>query len=119
MAKITKIILGKQVELSYNLATQIAYEQLTDKPFDPDDFRSTKSIVLLIMACIIANNKDVEISLDELTRELSSEEFIDLAKAVFELYAEWNHIPSVAAQDSTTTSTVNDEEDAEGFKKKE
>lgn len=117
MKKITKNVLGRDVIIAYNLATQIAYEQLTDSPLEPDDFKSTKNIVLLIMACIIANNSDVEISLEELTHKLTGEEFIDLAKVVLELYAEWNHIPSVAATDSTVVSK--DDEQTTETKKKE
>lgn len=117
MKKITKNVLGRDVIIAYNLATQIAYEQLTDRPLQPDDFKNAKNIVLLIMACIIANNIDVEISLEELTHNLTGEEFIDLAKVVFELYAEWNHIPSVAATDSTAVSK--DDEQTVETKKKE
>ena len=116
MKKITKNVLGRDVILAYNLATQIAYEQLTDRPLEPDDFKNTKNIVLLIMACIIANNSDVEISLEELTHNLTGEEFIDLAKDALELYAEWNRIPSVAATDSTAVSS-NDEQTTETKKK--
>lgn len=104
MKKITINVLGRDVIIAYNLATQIAYEQLTDRPLEPDDFKRTKNIVLLIMACIIANNSDIEINLEELTHKLTGEEFIGLAKVVLELYAEWNHIPSVAATDSTSAS---------------
>ena len=117
MKKIKKNVLGRDVTIAYNLATQIAYEQLTDKTLEPDDFKSTKNIVLLIMACIIANNSDIEISLEELTHKLTGEEFIDLAKIVLELYAEWNHIPSVAAADSTAVSS--DAEHTAETKKKE
>ena len=46
-------LLGKEVNIAFNLATEIAYEQITGEAFGIEKLSFTKNAVALYMAAII------------------------------------------------------------------
>ena len=49
--------MGKDVDIAYNMATQIAYEEITGKAFDTESLNKASNMMALYYACILANNE--------------------------------------------------------------
>lgn len=96
--------------MTYNLACQIMYEKITDKPFDLGELNKTEARLALYFSCIIINNPDTAITLDALMRSISLEELKVLDACVNECMSEWYHIPKPANLEDTK---ADEEEDAE------
>ena len=62
-------ILGQEVKIAFNLATQIAYERIKKEPFNIEALNNMESAVVLYAACIIANNEKTTITIDMLDAE--------------------------------------------------
>ena len=68
MKKKTIKLLGKKVVICYNMATQIAYEEITGNAFDVADLNKTSNAMALYLACIFANNPETDITLDNILK---------------------------------------------------
>ena len=97
--KKTITIFGQPVELAFNLAAQIAWEDITGKAFDISDIKSRKDAIALFMACIIAGNSDTTITIDKLMFELSFDDIQVLDNAIGDLIREWYHLPATAQKE--------------------
>lgn len=92
-------ILGQNVTLAFNLAAQIAYEDITGKAFELTNIKSVKDRTALYMACIIAGDENTNIKIDQLLTELKGDELIVLDNAVAEMIKQWIHIPDTAQKE--------------------
>ena len=81
--------LGKDVVICYNMATQIAYEEITGNTFDVADLNKTSNAMALYLACIFANNPETDITLDNLLKEATATEIKTLQNAVLDSFKEW------------------------------
>jgi hypothetical protein len=89
-------ILGNEVVIAFNMATEIAYEDIAGKAFDFEDIqKSVKSRLILCYACVIANNPETELTLDSLLKEATAADIKDLTEAVMLSMVEWAKIPVV------------------------
>ena len=88
-------ILGEEVAISFNMAVEIAYEDISGDAFDVDSLKSQKNSIALYMAAIIANNPDTEITVDRLLKEAKAREITALSQAVIQSMLEWLEIPTV------------------------
>ena len=99
--KKTITILGHEVVILFNMAVEISFEEIAGKHFGEFDLKSSKDVLALAYAGIIANNPDVEITANDLTYKASCEELAAVINTITESFMEWNNIPQ----------TLNDEED--------
>ena len=88
-------LLGKEVNITFNLATEIAYEQITKEAFGIEKLSFTKNAVALYMAAIIANNPDIDITTEDLISKASGAEVKALSDAVYAEMKAWMNIPDV------------------------
>lgn len=89
-------ILGNEVVIAFNMATEIAYEDIAGKAFEFEEIqKSVKSRLILCYACIIANNEDSSITLDSLLKDATAADIKVLMEAVMWSMVEWAKIPVV------------------------
>ena len=93
----TITILGKEVNIAYNMAVQILFEDIVGKSISEADLTLTRNSLALYYACISVNNKDIDITIDDLMYNISGEDMATLRVAVTESISEWSHIPSIMA----------------------
>ena len=91
-------LLGKEVNIAFNLATEIAYEQITGEAFAIDKLSFTKNAVALYMAAIIANNPDIDITTEDIISKASGAEVKALSNAIYEEMKAWMNIPDVMTE---------------------
>ena len=82
-------ILGKPVVIAYNMAVQIAYEEITGRAFDSDTLDKTSNTLALYYACIIANNPDTDITFDNLLEDCDAHDITVLREAVIGSFTDW------------------------------
>ena len=90
---------GEEITIKFNMAVECAYEQITSRPFNLQDFTDKKLLVTLFFSTIIANNPDTKITLDYLLKDATFDEIKSLDSAVSEVMTDWLHIPSVIPQE--------------------
>ena len=86
-------------EVKFNMAVECAYEQITSRPFNLQDFKEKKLLVTLFFSTILANNPDTKITLDYLLKDATFDEIRSLDSAVSETMTDWLHIPAVIPKD--------------------
>ena len=104
-------VLGEELDIRFNMAVEIAYEEIANEPFNVQSLERQKNIVALCLATIIANNPETKITAERFIREVASDEYNTLVSAVIEAMTEWMKIPSVIPQEKPT------EEEAEAAEK--
>lgn len=88
-------ILGEQIAIEFNLAVEVAYEEIAERPFNISDMVSQRNSVALYMAAIITANPDTQITVERLMKEATGPEIEQLSKAVIAAMTEWLHLPQV------------------------
>ena len=91
-------LLGKEVNIAFNLATEIAYEQITGEAFGIEKLSFTKNAVALYMAAIIANNPDIDITTEDIISKASGAEVKALSNAIYAEMKAWMYIPDVMTE---------------------
>lgn len=95
-------ILGETLNIAFNMATQIAYEKITDKPFSIESLDRTEATLSLYYATIVANNPDSLLSFDDLLHRASCHDIATLKAAVMEALQEWCRVPATMEREPTT-----------------
>ena len=103
-------ILGHEVVITFNMAVQISFEEITGKPFSDINTDSSKDNFALAYAAIIANNPDTNITADNLMRDISGTELKDLLQAISDAAVEWNEMPATLADDEDKKKDEPEEE---------
>ena len=88
-------LLGKEVNIAFNLATEIAYEKITGEAFGIEKLSFTTNAVALYMAAIIANNPDIDINTEDIIGKASGAEVKTLSDAIYAEMKAWMNIPDV------------------------
>ena len=88
-------ILGQKVNIEFNLAVQLAYEKITNQPFNTKDLVMQTNASALYMAAILANNPKTKITYDQLIKKAKGPEIDALGKAVMGSMAEWLEMPEL------------------------
>lgn len=104
-------VLGETIDIRFNMAVEIAYEDIANEPFNVQSLERQKNIVALCMAAIIVNNPETKITAERFIREVASDEYNAIVSAVIEAMTEWMKIPSVIPQEKPS------EEEAEAAEK--
>ena len=107
-------ILGEKIAIEFNLAVEVAYEEIADRPFDIADLVSQRNSVALYMAAIITANPDTAITVERLMKEAAGPEIEQLSKAVIAAMTEWLHLPQVLKKEQPAEA-----EDEKADEKKE
>ena len=102
-------IKGEEITIKFNMAVECAYEQITSRPFNLQDFTDKKLLVTLFFSTIIANNADTKITLDYLLKDATFDEIKSLDSAVSEVMTDWLHIPSVIPQEHQKEDEVEEQ----------
>ena len=97
--KTMKITLLKEnVEIKFDLATEISYEEIAGTPFDVNDLRFYKNLSALCMASIIAHNPKTKITYERLLKEADGQEFAQLGTVVVQEMTKWMKLPEVMVE---------------------
>jgi len=91
---------GEEITIKFNMAVECAYEEITSRPFNLQDFTDKKLLVTLFFSTIIANNQETKITLDYLLKDATFDEIRSLDSAVSETMTDWLNIPSVIPQEN-------------------
>ena len=88
-------LLGNQYKIAFNMATEIAYEEISGQGFDMEALAKTKNTAILYLAAILANNPDSDLTLDDILFRATLPEIAELRTAVLDSMTEWMRIPEV------------------------
>jgi hypothetical protein len=94
----TITILGETLNIAFNMATQIAYEKITDKAFSIADLDRTDATLSLMYAAIVANNPETALTMDDLLHKASCQDITLLKAAVIDAMQDWCHVPATMEQ---------------------
>lgn len=86
-------VMGETLTIAFNLATQITYKKITEVDFNGKDLEDPNKMVALYMACILANNPDTKITIDNILLDIKQAELATLSSAVAESMAEFYDVP--------------------------
>lgn len=105
-------ILGHELNVSFNMAVEIEYEEMSGKPFDLESMNTQKATMQLCYASLkIANNK-VPFTLEQMNSKLSFSETAELKNKVIEAMNEWLAIPAVMADNGQEQPARDSEKNA-------
>ena len=96
MKKVT--ILGHDLNVNFNMAAEIEYEEQSGKPFDLEKMNTQKATMQLCYAVLKVSNDKVPFTFEELNRKAKFRETTELKAAVIEAMNDWLGIPSVMAE---------------------
>ena len=74
--------LGEDLKIAFNLAVMVAFEQISEQPFDNAILKTTKGQLILYTAVILANNPDTKITMERLMTEPNAIDIQRLDKEV-------------------------------------
>lgn len=86
---------GKQYNVAMNFATVIAYEALTDQPFDLSGLNKQTGILSLLWCMISANNEE-GIDFNEMAKSLTSSEFVVANEIIAREVNAFYNVPDIA-----------------------
>lgn len=105
----TVTILGHVLNIIFNMAVEIEYEELSGKPFDLRQMDTQKATMLLCFAALKVANDNVPFTIDEMNRKATFSETKALKAAVIEAMNDWLGIPAVMAEDAQTQPAAEEE----------
>ena len=92
-------LFGKEFFVTFNMAVQIIYEELSEKPFDLSTLDTQKATMQLCYASLKEANDKLPFSFDEMLKDLSVSETGELKNAVIASMNEWFEIPKVTRKE--------------------
>ena len=96
----TVTILGHELNISFNMAVEIEYEELSGKPFDLQQMDTQKATMQLCYASMKVSNDNVPFTIDEMNCKATFRETAELKAAVIEAMNDWLGIPAVMAEEA-------------------
>lgn len=94
--------LGEELTIRFNMATEIAYEELSGEPFDMTALSKTKNTAILYLAAILANNTESNVTLNDILFKATLPEIAELRSAVLDCMTDWMQIPKVMKEEKKT-----------------
>lgn len=98
---------GSTYTAAMNFAVILAYETMTERPFDLTGLDKQSGILQLIYCILLANNDNVP-DFNEFLRTITPGEFITANEAVAALINDWYNIPATAEQHVDDTEEEDD-----------
>lgn len=96
----TVTILGHDLNISFNMAVEIEYEELSGKSFDLQQMDTQKATMQLCFAALKVSNDKMPFTFDQLNRDATFSETTALKAAVIEAMNDWLGIPAVMAEEA-------------------
>ena len=113
MTQKTITINGKQYPVVFNLKTLSNFEEITNQGFFESKLNKTTERMAMVMAAVLAADKDADLKIDELQGKEDWEAYLQINKAyaeVMTLASEFFPIPEVE-KGKEPEPTENEEED--------
>lgn len=85
--------------MTFNMAVELAYEEITDTPFNVADLKKQRNSLALCLASLVVADPATDVTVERLLHEATGQEIAELTKAVGEAMAEWLAIPAVMAEE--------------------
>lgn len=92
-------ILNEEIDIRFNMAVELAYEEITNEPFNIESLNKMKNTLALDMAAIIVAKEDTQITIERLMKEANGKEIGQLNNAVITEMMAWLQIPAVVAKE--------------------
>ena len=92
-------LFGKEYFVIFNMAVQISYEEMSEKPFDLSTLDTQKATMQLCYASLKEANDKLPFTFGEMLKDLSVSETGELKNAVIASMNEWFEIPKVTQKD--------------------
>ena len=105
-------ILGHDLNISFSMAVEIKYEELSGKPFDLQQMDTQKATMQLCYATLKVSNDNVPFTIDEMNRKATFSETTELKAAVIKAMNEWLGIPAVMAEEAQAQPIGEEEKNA-------
>lgn len=90
-------IAGKQVNVGYCYATELAFHSYTGKNIEDFDATQPEHVIYLILSAVVswhhAKNQNLPIKDEDLMYHISPKELIDAVSAIFSMRSEWYQLP--------------------------
>jgi hypothetical protein len=110
MKKLT--ILGHDLNVIFNMAAEIEYEEQSGKPFDLEKMNTQKATMQLCYAVLKVANDKMPFTFEELNRKATFNETAELKSAVIKAMNEWLGIPAVMAEEAQAQPAGEEEKNA-------
>jgi hypothetical protein len=91
-------ILGQELAVTFNMAVQIEFEDLSGLAFDLNILGTQKATMMLCYAALKVANGKVPFTFEEMVSNITVEETAELKNAVIEAMNKWFKIPEVIGQ---------------------
>lgn len=104
-------LLGEEITLKFNMATMLAYEEITGEPFFGQQFETQKSRYALLYAVIMTSKPETGITADALLKDAEWEEINAAFAAVTDAMSAWFNIPDVVAAEQPSTEQADGDDD--------
>ena len=88
-------ILGEELTIGFNMAVEIAFEEIAGIPFNTSELDTQKNSMALYMAAILTFNPKTKITFKDLVMKASASEINTLGEAVINAMKKWMAIPDV------------------------
>ena len=105
-------ILGHELNIIFNMAVEIEYEDLSGKPFDLQQMDTQKATMQLCYATLKVSNNNVPFTIDEMNRKATFSETAELKAAVIKAMNEWLGIPAVMSEEAQAQPAGEEEKKA-------
>ena len=92
-------ILGEQITIKFNMAVEIAYEEIVGEPFTIEALKSQKNSAALYMSAILASKPDTKITMERLIHEADGPTISTLSTAIINAMSEWMKLPAVIQEE--------------------
>lgn len=93
-------ILGHELNVTFSMAVEIEYEEMSGKPFDLEQMETQKATMQFCYAALKVSNNNVPFTIDEMNRKATFSETTEIKTAVIKEMNEWLCIPAVMAEDA-------------------
>lgn len=102
----------KEYGVTFNMAVQIRYEELSGQPFDINNMETQKATMQLCFASLQEANENLPFDFNGLMKILNVTEIENLKDAVIKTTAEWFKIPAVVSEETEETPDDEDPKNA-------
>lgn len=93
---------GHELNVVFNMAVEIEYEDMSGQPFDLEKMNTQKATMQLCYASMKVANSKLPFTFDQLNGIISFSETTELKNAVLTAMHDWLNIPSVMANNDQT-----------------
>ena len=96
--KYTIHLLGEDIDICFNMATIIGYEEITGQSFYGESFETAKTRYALLAAVLAQSDAKEDIG-DRLLKDVDFKEFTDAFAVIMEAASEFFNIPQVMQEE--------------------